>query len=89
MAARKDADKQKQVIKLSVVSDRKRELVEQYGKLREQQQEFDEAIKACAEASGLQASVVRRFIVATQKEQVDDKNRDADQLSLLFEEVRA
>lgn len=48
---------------------------------------FAEGIKAFSEKAGIQASVLRKFIVARAGEAFQDKKRDAQQLALLFEEI--
>ena len=48
---------------------------------------FGESIKMWAEKAGIQSSVLRKFIAARAGENFPDKKRDAQQLSLLFEEI--
>lgn len=48
---------------------------------------LDESVKAWATKAGIQSSVLRKFIAARASEGFADKKRDAQQLSLLFEEI--
>ena len=56
-------------------------------KAEEAAEDFASAVKATAEASGLLASVVRRFVTARAGENFEEKARECEQLSLLFDEI--
>jgi hypothetical protein len=84
---RKDRSGQEAVIKLAPVKERVDEMVQLYEVYKDSGAQLNEGIKALAEASGLMASVVRKFIVARAGDNFDEKKREADQLSLVFDEV--
>jgi hypothetical protein len=84
---RKDRAGQEAVIKLAPVRERVDELVVLYQTYKQSGEDLNEGIKALAEASGLMAAVIRKFIVARAGENFTEKKREADQLSLVFEEV--
>jgi hypothetical protein len=79
---------QEKVITLAPLVERVDELVSLYGEVVAIRDGFNDAVKAVAEASGLQASVVSKFVKArATAERFNAKKRDADQLSLCFDEV--
>ncbi len=78
-------DKQEAVITLSWVSDREEDLVKLYHEQETAATDFNEAIKATAEKAGLNASAVRKFIIAKAGEHYDDVKKNVTQLSLLFD----
>jgi len=80
-------DKQEQVQRPQVIDERVDELVHLKTAADEAAESFADAIKKAAEDSGLLASVVRRFVVARAGEKFEEKKRECEQLSLLFEEV--
>lgn len=84
---RKGSDKQEAVIKTKVVKDRIDELVTLHGKVEAASGRYGDAIKATAEACGINSSALRKFVSARAGEKFEDKKRDCEQLSLLFEEV--
>lgn len=84
---RDQTTKQEAVIKLDKVKDRVQELVHQYVAASDAAEQFASSIKATAEASGLLASVVRKFIVAKAGEKFEEKKNEAMQLSIVFEQV--
>jgi hypothetical protein len=84
---RKDRNNQEAVVKLDVIKDRIDELVQRYKAAQDEAEGFNSGIKAAAEASGLLASVVRKFVVARAGEKFADKKNEAMQLSIIFEEV--
>ena len=57
-------------------------------KMREAQTDFNDAVKAVAETSGLDAPTVRSFIVAKCGDKFDEKKEKVAQLALVFEEVK-
>lgn len=85
--ARKDADKQEAVIKMGTLKESVEELIKLYRYSKVASDTFSEAVKNIAEKAGLQASVVRKFIAARAGEKFEDKKRDAEQLSLCFDEI--
>lgn len=50
--------------------------------------DLEAAIKAVAEKSGISAPVLRRYVNACAGDHYPDRKRDAEQLSLLFEEIK-
>lgn len=84
---RKDSNNQEAVVKPDVIKDRIVELVMRYKAAQDEAEAFNSGIKAAAEASGLMASVVRKFVVARAGEKFADKANEAMQLSIVFEEV--
>lgn len=49
--------------------------------------DFSEAIKAVAEACGQNAKAVRSYITARAGENFEERKRDAEQLSLIFDSI--
>lgn len=82
---RKDANKQEAVINRQEVFEKTEYLVGLHGTARDAAKDFSEAIKAVAEKSGMNASAVRRYVVAKAGENFDAKRRDVTQLALLFD----
>lgn len=84
---RKDASGQSKVIQTSLVKDRLEHLCDLHQKAEDSKEALSIAIKATAEASGLLASVVKRRVVASVKDQYADRKREYDQLALLFSDT--
>ena len=84
---RKDDTGQEAVIKMQPIKDIITDLVDLYTKAGKASDTLNDAIKAAAEKAGLQASAVRKFVVARAGEKYEEKKRDAEQLSLLFDEI--
>jgi hypothetical protein len=82
-----DKDKQEQVLEHPVIKKKIGELVKLKKAADDASQEFNDAIKAAAEASGFLASTVRSFATARAGENFEDAKRKCEQLSILFEEV--
>jgi hypothetical protein len=82
-----DSDQQDAVIKLDPVREKVEYLEQLYGDSCAAAEEFAEAVKSVAEQSGLLAAVVRKFVVARASEKFDEKKRQCEQLSLLFDDV--
>lgn len=83
---RKDGN-QEAVIKTKVVKDRIDDLLVLLSKAESAATKYGDAIKATAEASGINSGALRKFVSARAGEKFEDKKRDCEQLSLLFEEV--
>ncbi len=83
---RKDASGQEAVIKTKELKTRIDELVKLKKAADEAAVEFNDAVKAAAEKSGLLASVVRKVVTASAGENYEEEKRKAEQLSLAFEE---
>lgn len=83
---RVDSDQQEAIVKLEPVKERLEELEHLYSEALEAKESFSDAIKATAEESGLLAKVLRKFVVARVREQLDEKERECEQLTFLFEE---
>jgi hypothetical protein len=85
---RKAKDKQEAVIKLTELSPAiVGTLVADLKHAQEAGKVFGDGIVANAKRAGIEASVLRRFITARAGEDFEEKKRDAQQLSLLFEEL--
>lgn len=56
--------------------------------MKSAQTDFNDAVKAVAETSGLDAPTVRSFIVARCGDKFDEKKEKVAQLSLVFEEIK-
>lgn len=85
----KGSDHQEAVIELSVLNPLAIEtMIADYKNACDAKTIFGESIKAWAEKSGIQAGVLRTYIVARAGESFDNTKRDALQLSLLFEEIK-
>lgn len=84
---RVDADGQEAAISMDPIKDRIENLVRLCESAKAASNDFSEAIKDTAEKSGLLASVVRKFVVAKAGEKFDDKKRECEQLSLLFDDI--
>jgi|GEM_PF-6786473 len=84
----KTADHQEAVIRLEELNPLAiTTLVADYRSAKEAATVFADGIRAQAEKAGIQAPVLRKFVVARAGENFADKKRDAQQLSLLFEEL--
>lgn len=84
---RTDRSGQEKVIELQKLEDKIETLVDLYKLQAETAADLNEGIKAAAEESGLLATVVRKFIVARAGKLFTEKAREAQQLSLVFEEI--
>lgn len=82
---RKDGDGQEAVITLDPLRERMDELKTLWHGARSAQIEYSDAIKATAEACGLNAPAVRMFVDAHCSNKVAQRRRNVQQLSLLFE----
>lgn len=85
--ARKDASHQEKVILTSVVKEHIDKLLTLHSKAATASEDFSSAIKATAEKSGINAAALRKFVAARAGENFEDRKRDCEQLSLLFDEV--
>lgn len=84
---RKNRDKQEAVIKTDVITERIEELERLYTAAGDASTALNDAIKKAAEDSGLLASVVRKLVVARASDKFAEKQREAAQLVLVFDEV--
>jgi hypothetical protein len=85
---RKDGQKQEKVIDLKVIKDALPELKSLKAAAKAASVDYSEAIKKKAEEAGLNSSAVRRFVDAAAGDSINERKRDAEQLSLLFDEVK-
>lgn len=85
---RKDAQKQEKVIDLKVLKDRASELIKLIKKAKAASVELSEAVKKAAEESGLNSSAVRRYFGARAGDSFAEAKRNAEQLALLFDELK-
>lgn len=77
-----------EVIELSALKERIHELVLLHTEVADARANYSDAIKATAEASGLLSTVIAKFVAARAKEErFSEKRRQAEQLSLLFDEI--
>ena len=84
---RKDASGQEAIIKMKVAGDARKHLVKLLIAKQEAAEDYSAAIKAKAEAAGIQASVLGKYISAIAGEKYEEKKRDAEQLALCFDEL--
>lgn len=84
---RKDNDGQEATIKTKVIKDKMDELLTLQTKAENASARFSDAIKAVAESSGINAGALRKFVTARAGEKFEERKRDCEQLSLLFEEI--
>ncbi len=84
---RKDANKQEAVIEIGVVRDNLTYLEGLYRATLSAGVEFNDGVKKIAEKSGLMASVVSKYVKARVKDKAEDRKREAEQLSLLFDDT--
>jgi hypothetical protein len=85
--SRQGHDQQDEVIRLEELRKKVGYLVKLHAAAKDASEEFAEAVRAVAEASGLQAKVVRRFVVAKSGTTFETKKKEAEQLQLVFDEV--
>jgi len=83
-----DSDGQEAIIKLDPVRAKIDELQHLYFESREAAEAFSDAIKAVAEEAGLNAKALRTFVKASVDDKLEEKQRECEQLTLLFEEVK-
>jgi hypothetical protein len=81
-------DKQEKVIKMDELRSRLANLVSLHKKAKDASTDYSAGVKAVAEKAGLLASVVRRFVVAKAGEAFDEKKKEAEQLNLVFDEIK-
>lgn len=84
---RKGKDKQEAVVEIGKLREKLPHLVQLKNTADGAASDLNDAIKATAEKCGLLASVVRKVVVASAGENFEEKKREAEQLSLAFEEV--
>ena len=85
--SRKDDNGQEAVIEMDKLRESVSELCRLKTKADEVKNDYSEAVKAVAEKSGLQSAVIRQYIAAKVAEKIETYKRNADQLSLVFEEI--
>lgn len=78
-------DKQEQVIVLEQYQDREEELLKLYRASCDASKDFSDAINACAEKSGMNASAIRKHVIAKAGDNYDTTKRVVTQLALLFD----
>jgi Mg2+ and Co2+ transporter CorA len=86
--SRQGHDQQDEVIRLEELRKKVGYLVRLHTAAKDASEEFAEAVRAVAEASALQAKVVRRFVAAKAGTTFETKKKEAEQLSLVFDEVQ-
>src|SRR5579885_2803699 len=85
---RQDRGGQEKVIKIDELKSRLPHLVSLHNKAREAAKDLSSAVKAVAEKSGLLATVVRKAVVAKAGDSFDEKAKEAEQLELVFGEIK-
>lgn len=85
---RQDRSRQEKVIDMSKLKEKLDHLVSLNKTAKDASKDYSDAVKAAAEKSGLLASVVRRYVVAKAGDSFDEKKKEAEQLALVFEEVK-
>jgi len=78
-------DKQEQTIVREEVFERESELIKLYTASTEAAKDFGDAINATAEKSGMNASAIRKYVIAKAGESYDTAKRNVVQLALLFD----
>lgn len=78
-------DKQEQVIVREEVAEREQQLIKLYHASTEASKDFGDAINVAAEKSGMNASAIRKYIIAKAGDNYDGAKRQVTQLSLLFD----
>lgn len=78
---------QEAVIKLESLQTRVEQLIKLHIAAAEASQDFNDAVKAAAEQSGLLAATVRKYVKARAGDKFDDEKTKAQQLALVFEEI--
>ena len=86
---RKDLSGQEKVIEMDKLRDKVHHLSTLKRAAQEAAVEYGEAVKAVAESSGLQSSVIRTFINAVVSDKRDGPKREAEQLALCFDSIPA
>jgi hypothetical protein len=84
---RKDADKQEQIIELDEIKSSVPELVLLYKAAEDSANALSDSIKHVAERGGVLAATLRKFVAAAAVDRFDEKKRQCEQLSLLFENI--
>lgn len=78
---------QESVIKLESLQTKMKKLVELHNHAEAVAQDFKDAVKAAAEASGLLAATVSKYVRAKAGENFEETKAKVTQLSLVFEEL--
>lgn len=78
---------QEAVIKLESLQTKVQHLVGLHNTAAEAKQDYNDAVKAVAESSGLLAATVSRYVKARAGDNFEDAKTKALQLSLVFEEI--
>lgn len=86
---RQDRAGQEKVIRPGELKERLPHLIALHNTAKEASKDLSDAVKSVAEKSGLLASVVRRLVVAKAGDNFEEKKKEAEQLSLVFDEVAA
>jgi ATP-dependent 26S proteasome regulatory subunit len=85
--ARKDKEGQEAILKIGEVREKIGSLVDLHNAVKDAGTVYGEAVKAVAEKAGLNAAVLRKFVSARAGKKFEKAVRDAEQLSLCFEEI--
>lgn len=85
---RQDRSGQEKVIEVAKLTEKLPHLQSLYTTAKDANKDLSDAIKAVAEKSGLLASVVRKIVVAKAGENYDDKKKEAEQLEMVFGELK-
>ncbi len=82
-------DKQEAIITLAPVKERIEELERLYQRKEDLAVAFNDGVKACAQKAGLNASVLKKFVIARLNDQLPEMHCEQDQLALLLFDVGA
>lgn len=83
---RKDGSGTEAVINLEPLRKKIDNLIALHDKASIAKGTYNDSVKKVAEQSGLMASVVKRLIAAKASDTVQDKQREAEQLSIVFDD---
>lgn len=85
---RKDSEGQEAVIKEKPLKDAVAELMVLNEKADAAKDKFNDAVKAVAEKAGMLAKVVRKAVKAKANDNIQEAEREAEQLSIAYEVVK-
>lgn len=85
---RQDRSGQEKVIDKTKLVEKLPYLVKLHTSAKDAAKDLSDGIKKVAEQSGLLASVVRKIVVAKAGENFEEKKKEAEQLALMFDEVK-
>ena len=78
---------QEQAVKVTTIKDKLEQLLKLYRKAENAKEDLSDAIKQVAEAGGIHASVLKRFVAARGGDGFVKAKAKSEQLQLLFDEI--